>query len=688
MEHSHERGMRGAMDGHGLTIKRALEAHLDHQAPASTPLPSRPATPMEPDQVTPSPAGPQPKPRNMVLCFDGTGNKFHGTESDSNILKIFRLLDRTASDQYHYYQPGIGTYVVSNDLTRKGIRARIKSQYTKAKDSAIGSSFDQHVVGGYRFLMRYYNPGDQIYIFGFSRGAYVARFLAEMLDYIGLLSHGNEEMVIFAWKAFANWQIRKGDRSPEGIRKTREMYAFMKGFRETFARPIERIRFLGLFDTVNSVPRFESAWMERSKFPYTARTTAKIIRHAVSIDERRAKFRQDLIYQRGCRKEKGDKTSKKGAGAAPILDMPKKHDQENDGLGAGPENEGVGHAPYRPRPDNLAVPTSGEAPYRSRPASLRSVHSGRTTGSSAAHPSQGAEDAPLGTCALPHAHNDNASIAPTTHSDDEDDQDIDEVWFAGSHADVGGGWEVDLDKGKPASHVPLVWMVQEAMEAGLKFDLAKVREMGCAEAPWDLERESGLSTVHGYSGSSAVTPTVAAANEAPSIPGIMVRSDTMSTPIMLRTGQSSSDSESPRQSTFRNIMHQAGTARLHDSLEFGGGLPAMSVLAWKIMEYLPFRRMDLQPDNTWKPIRWPLPRGEVRDMPRDARVHGSVLRRLQSDPKYRPGNLIIGGGGRGMRVAPKEAGIGEWVCVEHRGCPVREIWVRKDAVEGKGIGCK
>lgn len=43
-------------------------------------------------------------PRKLVLCFDGTGNRFHGDESDSNILKIFRMLDRTAGDQYHYYQ--------------------------------------------------------------------------------------------------------------------------------------------------------------------------------------------------------------------------------------------------------------------------------------------------------------------------------------------------------------------------------------------------------------------------------------------------------------------------------------------------------------------------------------------------------------------------------------------------------
>ena len=42
--------------------------------------------------------------RKLILCFDGTGNKFHGDDSDSNILKIFRMLDREADDQYHYYQ--------------------------------------------------------------------------------------------------------------------------------------------------------------------------------------------------------------------------------------------------------------------------------------------------------------------------------------------------------------------------------------------------------------------------------------------------------------------------------------------------------------------------------------------------------------------------------------------------------
>lgn len=61
---------------------------------------------------------------------------------------------------------------------------------------------------------------------------------------------------------------------------------------------MRRIRFLGLFDTVNSVPRFENAWMQRSKFPYTAKSSAIIIRHAVGIDERYVMISFQRIMER------------------------------------------------------------------------------------------------------------------------------------------------------------------------------------------------------------------------------------------------------------------------------------------------------------------------------------------------------------------------------------------------------
>lgn len=459
----------------------------------------------------------------------------------------------------------------------------MKSWYKKAKDSAVGSSFDQHVVGGYRFLMRFYNPGDEIYIFGFSRGAYIARFLAEMIDYVGLLSHGNEEMVGFAWKAFSNWQSRQGSTTPEGIKKKKEMYEFMKGFRETFSRPVRRIRFLGLFDTVNSVPRFETAWMERSKFPYTARTSAKVIRHAVSIDERRAKFRQDLIYQ--------SYSSKKAHRRGPAMEKLHQLHEKYRKKSCVAHCRHTGGQEDRAQRVTLSVPDH-PAPYRARSHSIRSHRSHLTDASErdSIH-----FDAKSEISVAPRPQDvDIESVADT----DENDQDIDEVWFAGGHADIGGGWEV-LPDSKPASHVPLVWMVHEAMKAGLRFDMDKVREMGCIEA-----FEGGYAPPAGNTATARGAPAGGAeprrSIEPRSIPDIMIKSSSTNTPELVqqptftdpfspKTAESSNNtSNSPaatnRSPTFKEMMHKASTARIHDSLEFGGGLSWSSVVAWKIME--------------------------------------------------------------------------------------------------------
>ncbi|KAI1079731.1 hypothetical protein F5B20DRAFT_150630 [Whalleya microplaca] len=583
-------------------------------------------------------------PRKLVLCFDGTGNKFKGDDSDSNILKIFRCLDREAGDQYHYYQPGIGTYIVSNSLSHTGIGARIRSWYLKAKDSAVGSSFDHHVVGGYRFLMRFYNPRDEIYVFGFSRGAYVARFLAEMLDYVGLLSHGNEEMVSFAWKAFSQWQIRQSDHSEDSQAKRREMYRFMKGFRETFSRPVKRIRFLGLFDTVNSVPRFETAWMQRSKFPYTARSSAKVIRHCVSIDERRAKFRQDLIYQ--------------GVGKSRVHHSDHSMQHKIHGI----------HEKYRTRRTAVSGPAANHGLERGRRETLAppDEHTFRTHSRSRSRTTKGSTDR---SSQVADARSEASRCIDDDDSDDEV-QDIDEIWFAGGHADIGGGWEV-LPDSKSASHVPLTYMMREAQKAGLRFDPEKLVEMGITEVLDELDGDG-----HHVSNSNNA------------LPGIRID---VSSPSPLESAHDEIESSDWGHFNYRNeeqkpgkevrpfhrMLHRAHCARIHDSLEFSSGLGKGQVITWKIMEYMPFRRMDLQSDGSWKPIRWPLPCGEVRDIPQTARVHGSVIRRMREDKSYRPGNLIIGGGGRGTRVAPAEYGIGDWECVQGHEDPITEVWVKK-----------
>ena len=107
----------------------------------------------------------------------------------------------------------------------------------------------------------------------------------------------------------------------------------------------------------------------------------------------------------------------------------------------------------------------------------------------------------------------------------------------------------------------------------------------------------------------------------------------------------------------------------------------MGVVSWNIMEYLPFRRMDLQEDSTWKAIRWPLPKGETRDIPANAVIHSSVIKRMRADTNYRPGNLIVGGGGRGVRQAPKDMGMGKWIVACDEGDHVGECFIRRHPPE-------
>lgn len=194
-------------------------------------------------------------PKVYVLCFDGTGNRFRGTEEDSNVLKFYSMLDKSQENFFHYYQPGVGTYIQSQSLTSTGgLITNLSSWWKKTKDSAIGVSFGDHVISAYLYLMQYYECHGLIYIVGFSRGSFIARFLAEMLDFVGLLSPGNEELVRFAWKTFVKWQTRD-DKTEEDRKEKRKLFRFMKAFRETFSRPVRRISFLGLFDTVTSVPK-------------------------------------------------------------------------------------------------------------------------------------------------------------------------------------------------------------------------------------------------------------------------------------------------------------------------------------------------------------------------------------------------------------------------------------------------
>lgn len=226
---------------------------------------------------------------------------------------------------------------------------------------------------------------------------------------------------------------------------------------------MRRIRFLGLFDTVNSVPRFESAWMQRSKFPYTARSSAKFIRHAVSIDERRAKFRQDLIS--GVQLQKEDKMNPHvHRYNSDLAQMNEKlglnDDRKLRSLQGGTEVAGP-NVTVSGSPVNNGQQQGGRLPVPAQVASYSSCES---------------LAAPVYTRSTEHlqfkASSQQKHGKPKRRqwSKAKRPQDIEEVWFAGGHGDIGGGWTKGDTESWMLSHAPLVWMVHEAERAGLKFD--------------------------------------------------------------------------------------------------------------------------------------------------------------------------------------------------------------------------
>ena len=204
--------------------------------------------------------------KNIVICCDGTGNEYGG--SVTNVLKLFSILPGNSSQQISWYNPGIGTYALPAALTS------VARAVTKIMGLAFGLGITKNIADAYRYLMNTYKSGDNVFIFGFSRGAYTARALAAMIRKIGLLEYRNENLIPYAIRMF------RYERDPE----------IYSGFRKTFSRRCN-IHFLGLWDTVKSV-----GWIyDPLTLPFTMQNNiVSSVRHAVSIDERRCFFRQNL----------------------------------------------------------------------------------------------------------------------------------------------------------------------------------------------------------------------------------------------------------------------------------------------------------------------------------------------------------------------------------------------------------
>jgi uncharacterized protein (DUF2235 family) len=208
-------------------------------------------------------------PKDLVLCLDGTGNEFG--DSNSNVVKLYATLTQSER-QVCYYHPGLGTRGDPSALTK------LAKLWTKLIGMAFGYGLSQNLADAYSFIMAEYEPGDRLFLFGFSRGAFTARALCGMLYMFGLLRRRQEVLIYYMIRMMRN-------------AADKETFAIAKQFQNTFSRDCP-IYFLGVWDTVSSV-----GWVYSPvTIPFTKNNPAiHIARHAISLDEHRAFYRQNLL---------------------------------------------------------------------------------------------------------------------------------------------------------------------------------------------------------------------------------------------------------------------------------------------------------------------------------------------------------------------------------------------------------
>jgi len=217
--------------------------------------------------------------KNIVICFDGTGNQVRARDNTS-VVRLFSLLDLSdAARQVGYYDPGVGTMGSSRSWTPWG------QATTKVLGLGFGMGLRENLGEAYEFLMRRYQDGDHIYVFGFSRGAYTARALCGMLLKLGLLRDGAQNLVPYAVSLFTA-------RNPDWVRLGQFGSALSR--RGADGRMGLRVHYLGIWDTVKAAGMLRGGlkWPDTRQLPNVDR-----IRHAVSIDEKRRPFGEYLVHE-------------------------------------------------------------------------------------------------------------------------------------------------------------------------------------------------------------------------------------------------------------------------------------------------------------------------------------------------------------------------------------------------------
>jgi uncharacterized protein (DUF2235 family) len=222
--------------------------------------------------------------KRIIIYADGTWNspvsKENGKPVTTNVFKSFikTIQDKCDDDckQVAYYHEGVGT---GNWLDR-------------FVGGITGKGIDDNIKDIYRVIVENYELGDEIFLFGFSRGAYTVRSLAGMIRNCGILRKHNQHKIN---KAYDIYRSRSKENHPNGEESV--------VFRSHYSYPLEKtkIKFIGVWDTVGSlgIP-LKLILLNQNKYRFHDVKLSSIVEHAyhsISIDEKRAFF-QPTLWQK------------------------------------------------------------------------------------------------------------------------------------------------------------------------------------------------------------------------------------------------------------------------------------------------------------------------------------------------------------------------------------------------------
>ena len=210
--------------------------------------------------------------KRIAIFADGTWNSPEQGGA-TNVLRMARAVQPEVggTEQVAFYDWGVGT-------DRKKIAGGIS-----------GVGIDKNIMDCYRFIVHNYEPGDQLFFFGFSRGAYTARSLAGFIRNCGLLRREHAERIPDAFRLYRKRTRASAPSEPEATR-----------FRRKYAvADITPIEFVGVWDTVGALGIPVPFWgtLNDRKFLFHDTEPSRIVqhaRHAVSIDEGREDFKPVL----------------------------------------------------------------------------------------------------------------------------------------------------------------------------------------------------------------------------------------------------------------------------------------------------------------------------------------------------------------------------------------------------------